>query len=181
MSSSAPNLVDIPLLDWVIGQPEAGSSFENHRSSNFTDLAAGVNGSSYVAENIQMVDPEVSPPWSVFTRNILNLVLQAMQSALYTASPPFMQQLSMGRRALCQWKDGDKPVCGKPIDYESTPEHLSKHGVEHMSRGIPTKCHWAGCRRKKFMNRESIVRHVREVHLREKRRSSKKGTHPKTG
>lgn len=34
-----------------------------------------------------------------------------------------------------------------------------------MFRDHDIKCNWVGCRRKKPMNRESIVRHIREVHL----------------
>jgi len=112
----------------------------------------------------------------VFTDSLLNQVLQAIQSPPHTASPPFVQQLTLSVEPqpevlrLCEWKDGDEPVCGKPITHESTPGHLSEHGIRDMSRDEPTTCLWVGCKRKKPMNRESITRHVRYVHVGERRR-----------
>ena len=113
------------------------------------------------------------------THTLLNQVSQAMQSPSHTTSLPFEQQLilSVGPFRPCEWKDGDGAVCGELITSASVPEHLIKHGIEKLPRGHLTTCHWVGCKRKKPMNRESIVRHTREVHL-HLRRSSKGAQHP---
>ena len=39
------------------------------------------------------------------------------------------------------------------------------HGIRALPRNHSIKCGWVGCRRKRLMNRETIVRHIREVHL----------------
>ncbi|KAI9573244.1 hypothetical protein HD554DRAFT_2060061 [Boletus coccyginus] len=158
-TSSPTPYLDIPISDGVVVQLEAGSSLENHPSSrsNFADLAVGVDGLSHAAESTQVVDPESAP---------------------HTASPPFVQleQVPMEHRAPCQWRGGDGLVCGEPITHESIPEHLPKHGIEKMSRNCRTTCHWDGC--EKTINRECLVRHFREVHLRGKRRPAKRVQKP---
>ncbi|KAI9573254.1 hypothetical protein HD554DRAFT_2060158 [Boletus coccyginus] len=157
--SCAPSLVVIPLLDWGIGQLEAGSSFENPSVSNSADPVAEIDGLPLPEESGRLIDPE------------------AIQSPSYTTSPPFVEQsiLSVESPVLCQWKDGDEPVCGEPITHRSAPRHLSKHGIEKKSRSHPTKCHWVGCKRKKTMKRGSIRRHVSEIHLGKKRRVPQRG------
>lgn len=96
-----------------------------------------------------------------------NQALQAVQSSFYTAKPRFEQQSTLFERSVshCKWKDESGPVCEEVLTYGSLPEHLSMHGIKNMTRDSSTKCNWVGCKRKRPMNRESIVRHIREVHL----------------
>lgn len=107
----------------------------------------------------------------------LNQVLQAVP---YAASLPFEQQWirSRGPVRSCEWKDRDGTVCKELITDASVPEHLIKHGIENLHRSLRTTCQWVGCHRNlKPMKRESIVRHIREVHLR-LRRPSKGAQYP---
>ena len=156
-------------------QQEAGFSSENPFTFNSAGPAVGIDGSSYPGENIQVVELEVSPLCYVFTHTLSNQVLCAVQSPPCTASLPFEQQLTPSGASPrpCKWKDEDGTVCEELITSASLPGHLAKHGIEKQHRGHHTTCHWDGCKRKKHMNRESIVRHIREVHLRLRRPSKR--------
>jgi hypothetical protein len=144
-------LVDIPPPDWDIGQQEGGFSSENSPTFN---LADPVDVSSYPGENIQMVDTEV------------------VQRPVYTDTP-FEAQLILSEEPVghCEWKDDDGTVCWDVLTRAALPGHLSKHGIKNKPRNHPTKCNWVGCKTKKTINRENIVRHVREVHWRLRRPS----------
>ena len=87
-----------------------------------------------------------------------------------TANLPFGQQFiaSEGPACLCEWQDENGVICGGIVTHANLPGHLSAHGIKNMRRDRLTKCKWAGCT-KKPMNRESIARHVREVHMHLKR------------
>lgn len=69
----------------------------------------------------------------------------------------------------CQWMRDDGTPCGAQITYTTVPQHLrSAHGIKNMARDDPIPCRWSRCRPrgvKDTMNRESLVRHVREKHL----------------
>ena len=156
-----------------IGQQEAGSSSENPLTFNFADPVAGTDGSLYPGENVQILDTEVSYLYSSFTHSLLNQVLQVVQSPTHAPISPFEQQLILPGEPVghCKWKDEYGTVCEEAITRGTLPGHLSEHGIKNKSRNHPTKCNWVGCKTKKPMNRESIVRHIREVHLRLRRPS----------
>ncbi|KIJ11293.1 hypothetical protein PAXINDRAFT_171835, partial [Paxillus involutus ATCC 200175] len=59
-------------------------------------------------------------------------------------------------------------MCGGDITRATVPQHFVQHGITDLSSDVPVKCRWRPDERKP-MNRESIVRHMREVHLRIKR------------
>ncbi|KAG6382130.1 hypothetical protein JVT61DRAFT_773 [Boletus reticuloceps] len=72
----------------------------------------------------------------------------------------------------CKWIGDDGTVCGTQIAYATVPEHLATHGIKKMTGNFRLQCRWLECRLRgdrKEMNRESIVRHVREMHLGRKR------------
>ena len=79
---------------------------------------------------------------------------------------------STSSEQTCQWRMADGTPCGTPISVTTVPEHLATHGIKNKGHSLPLKCEWLGCRLRKgqeTMKRESIVRHVREVHLRFRR------------
>ena len=86
----------------------------------------------------------------------------------------------------CEWIKQDGSKCGKQITRKDVPEHLrATHGIMHLTRNHRILCRWSWCRRRgstNMMNRECIVRHVREVHLHckrsSRRRSNAQQTHP---
>lgn len=68
----------------------------------------------------------------------------------------------------CQWVGDDGTACGAQITPTSVPQHLITHGVKKLTHDHRLPCRWLGCRLKGDkgeMNRESIVRHVREKHM----------------
>ncbi|KAH0828981.1 hypothetical protein J3R83DRAFT_2415 [Lanmaoa asiatica] len=152
---------DILPSDWGSTPPGTHFFVESPSTLNSANPAAGVYALPYPGEGSQAVDHN------------------AAQSPAYTATPPFEQQSTPfeGSVYCCQWKDGDGTICEEVITHGSLPGHLSKHGIKNMPRDRDTNCNWVGCRRKKPINRESIVRHIREVHLRVKR-SPKQVQHP---
>lgn len=101
---------------------------------------------------------------------LLNQPLQVAQGLSYVANLPFERRYlpSEGSTNICEWTENGA-ICGHKITRANLPEHLSVHGIKNKSRNSPTTCHWAGCKKRAPMNRESIVRHIREVHLRLKR------------
>lgn len=57
------------------------------------------------------------------------------------------------------------------ITRATAPKHLAVHGIKDMHKDYIVQCLWEGCWAQ--MKRQSIARHVREVHLGSKRRSHK--------
>ncbi|KAF8131944.1 hypothetical protein EV363DRAFT_1134491, partial [Boletus edulis] len=83
-----------------------------------------------------------------------------------SASP---QEVVLG---TCKWMKEDGTVCEARITSATVPEHLATHGIKKMTGNFRLECRWLECRlrgERKEMNRESIVRHVREKHLGRKR------------
>lgn len=78
-----------------------------------------------------------------------------------------------GLITLCHWVDKYGIICRQPITANLCAIHLaSKHGVSKMAPHASISCCW--CDPPKTMKRDSIVRHVREIHLSEKRKRGKK-------
>lgn len=73
----------------------------------------------------------------------------------------------------CQWMKDDGTPCGGQITHVIAQQHLRYiHSIKNMARGDLIPCRWLGCQLrgdKDTMNRESILRHVREHHLGRKR------------
>ncbi|KAG2035430.1 hypothetical protein BDR03DRAFT_528568 [Suillus americanus] len=66
---------------------------------------------------------------------------------------------------VCKWNDGDGP-CGKTEDSEREfVNHLSSF---HLPPSMRTriKCQWEGCTLQKFIRRDTVHRHIRQIHLR---------------
>ncbi|KAG9308164.1 WD40-repeat-containing domain protein [Chiua virens] len=67
----------------------------------------------------------------------------------------------------CGWINDDGTMCAQPITTTSLSHHLTIHGANELRRDHRVSCRWTGCRLKDQtkMNRESMLRHVREVHM----------------
>ncbi|KAF9220215.1 hypothetical protein BS17DRAFT_787723 [Gyrodon lividus] len=79
------------------------------------------------------------------------------------------RQVSKTAPYICQWRREDNSVCKDVISRATCAEHLVfTHGIRNKISSLKVKCYWCpdGAMPVK---RESIVRHVREVHLRQKR------------
>ncbi|KAF9235353.1 hypothetical protein BU15DRAFT_64938 [Melanogaster broomeanus] len=66
---------------------------------------------------------------------------------------------------ICGWRGTDGSICGERVSRKTVPKHLVVHGITRMSYDVSVTCRWCPDGSAP-MNRESIVRHFREVHLR---------------
>ncbi|KIJ08783.1 hypothetical protein PAXINDRAFT_102444 [Paxillus involutus ATCC 200175] len=71
----------------------------------------------------------------------------------------------------CGWRATDGSTCKGSITGVTIPEHLVQHGITDMAYSVRIQCRWCPDG-KKPIKRESIVRHVREVHMLLKRPST---------
>ena len=171
-----PILWEISSSHWGLGQPETPS--KDPPTFNFSDSPCEIAISthpSYHEENAQVVEPAVSYLCSGSSYTSSNDVLQPISSPSHVTGPPCKQQSVLPGETVrvCEWQNEDGTPCGGVITRVTLSEHLSNHGIKKMTRNHPTKCGWVGCKRKKSMNRESVVRHIREVHLHMKRPSKR--------
>ena len=69
--------------------------------------------------------------------------------------------------SICEWDNGS---CGWTVDLGEVAKHMSTH---HLQPRLPAAslldCRWKGCRLSKPIRRDTIVRHIREKHLRQSR------------
>ncbi|KAF8557871.1 hypothetical protein OG21DRAFT_135893 [Imleria badia] len=85
-----------------------------------------------------------------------------------TSSLPVQSVSRKETGTCCQWVKEDGAVCGAHITLETVPQHLRTHDIENMAHNCLVSCRWLGCRLrgdKAKIKRESIARHVREIHL----------------
>lgn len=120
-----------------------------------------------------MVPP---PPIESVQRHDLNSwrarscsVASSPHPLIRTSSLP-VQATSFGKtvKHFCEWVKDDGTLCAAHITRETISKHLIVHGIKLMPKNMPVRCRWFRCRikgNKETMNRESIVRHVRETHL----------------
>lgn len=72
---------------------------------------------------------------------------------------------------ICRWKDeGTTASCRKRVTNSNLVEHLASHGIKNMASHVEVSCGVCG----KVVKRESMLRHYRELHLKQKRKPSMK-------
>ncbi|KAG1832568.1 hypothetical protein DFJ58DRAFT_823086 [Suillus subalutaceus] len=64
---------------------------------------------------------------------------------------------------LCRWDIGGGIPCGAYISVLDLSKHVRMHGVKGPG-DLAIQCAWDGCTRPP-MKRESVVRHIEEVHV----------------
>ncbi|KAF8834011.1 hypothetical protein BDN67DRAFT_641510 [Paxillus ammoniavirescens] len=65
----------------------------------------------------------------------------------------------------CGWRKDDGSMCGGNITRATVPHHLVQHGITALGSDAAVECRWCPDGTKPI-KRKSIVRHVREAHLR---------------
>ncbi|KAI6018811.1 hypothetical protein EDC04DRAFT_444586 [Pisolithus marmoratus] len=66
----------------------------------------------------------------------------------------------------CGWTDDDGTVCGNLIMLDDVASHFATaHGIKNMASDKKVECRWCPPSSRKHVKRESMVRHLREVHL----------------
>ncbi|KAG6330795.1 hypothetical protein ID866_8293 [Astraeus odoratus] len=63
----------------------------------------------------------------------------------------------------CGWIDSNGGVCGEEITSDCARHLAAAHGITKMPAKHLVWCGW--CSPPHFMKRESVLRHVREVHM----------------
>ncbi|KAI6022202.1 hypothetical protein PISMIDRAFT_178147 [Pisolithus microcarpus 441] len=78
-----------------------------------------------------------------------------------------MAYQSRGSTVPCGWKDNDGIVCGGPVTSDNLANHFAAlHGIKNMASSVKIDCRWCPSGLRKQVKRESMLRHLREVHLR---------------
>ncbi|OJA09731.1 hypothetical protein AZE42_06852 [Rhizopogon vesiculosus] len=78
---------------------------------------------------------------------------------------------------ICEWHDGNG-ICGQTVKAGSFADHMSKYhftSPEPLVAGSQLRCQWHGCQRSDPYRRDTINRHLREVHLKMSRSKSLPG------
>ncbi|KAG2043831.1 hypothetical protein BDR03DRAFT_335455 [Suillus americanus] len=70
---------------------------------------------------------------------------------------------NFSNHTICLWDSGFGIPCGAYINVSDLSKHLRMHGVNGPANSV-ISCAWGDCGRAP-MKRESVVRHVEEVHL----------------
>ena len=154
-----------PCVFPVLGIPPPSCSISRQFGLEATFSSDNTPTSNYA-------NPEIRADNPPYSGTLSNRVSQAVQVPFHTVSPPSVQQSTVPSEPdhPCQWpaRNEDGKFCDEKLTRKSVPEHLAKwHGIKDMSRDHPTECKWFHCN--KMINRESLVRHTREVHMRMKR------------
>ena len=75
-----------------------------------------------------------------------------------------------GHLFSCRWLLGGNVPCGFEGSWDAMKQHVTSHFSGPRDARIP--CHWEGCRDSRrgkpevrTMRRESVWRHIRELHL----------------
>ncbi|KAL4068723.1 hypothetical protein V8B97DRAFT_796444 [Scleroderma yunnanense] len=80
----------------------------------------------------------------------------------------------MGNSCMCGWKDENNDRCMAMMTEDNLREHLADHGIKNMAGDIRVNCRI--CDPPRPMKRENVLRHCKEVHLKQKRRPSTRKT-----
>ncbi|KAG1745740.1 hypothetical protein EDB19DRAFT_1692465 [Suillus lakei] len=67
------------------------------------------------------------------------------------------------RSVICKWNGGHGP-CDKTILEAEIGSHVSSCHLP-PPKSPPAKCRWGGCNNPKPMRRDTILRHIRQIHL----------------
>lgn len=96
-----------------------------------------------------------------------------ISESLLVNSLPASDPRDKDKPVMCRWKgEGQTVCCSWSVMESNVQEHLADHGIKGMSSRLELAC--CSCDPPKKMKRESILRHFKEVHLKQKRKPSTK-------
>ncbi|KAG1874941.1 hypothetical protein F4604DRAFT_1763104 [Suillus subluteus] len=124
-------------------QPSHNTSFNHVRSPFFDDPSASNLGSS---GNVSEPYPIESHPHPVHDN----------QSESHASDRLF----------VCRWNDGRwHGPCDKTANEGEIVSHVSLSHLPQLAGRTPMKCKWEGCKLQKSICRDTIIRHIRQIHL----------------
>jgi hypothetical protein len=66
---------------------------------------------------------------------------------------------------LCEWNDGQGPCHMTIRNEKEVAVHMASFHLPRPGRDVKVKCRWKGCTAQKSFCRDTIHRHVRQIHL----------------
>lgn len=127
--------------------------------------------SDYVpAHNMGFRDTNLDDPWPIspmqgFQHNPRHQVQQEVYAYPRRVVKDGGTESHVGRAFVCRWNDG-YGICGRTIDAAKTGEHmLSYHFKSPLPADYRLECLWEGCELHKSVRRDTIIRHIDEIHL----------------
>jgi hypothetical protein len=63
----------------------------------------------------------------------------------------------------CKWRDS-RGLCDKHVNEEKVTDHMTSH-LPTRSHDLMVECQWDGCKLENYIRRDTILRHIRQVHL----------------
>ncbi|KAI6002659.1 hypothetical protein F5J12DRAFT_209093 [Pisolithus orientalis] len=146
----------------------------DHEMTCNEDGASGQNVYSAVPLSSPLnMARELHPPASDHSHNGGNLPMPLGSPIANSSAAVFSNSLLTTRpfcdhiaRKSCGWKGDDGMVCGSPVTSHDLPNHFAAiHGIKNMASDIKVECRWCPPGSRKQVKRESMIRHLREVHL----------------
>lgn len=67
------------------------------------------------------------------------------------------------RLLVCKWR-GSRGPCGEHLNEEEVADHMSSSHLPPPGR-TPMKCQWDECKLKRDICRDTIIRHIRQIHF----------------
>lgn len=67
------------------------------------------------------------------------------------------------RSLVCEWR-GSRGPCGQHLNEEEVADHMASSHLPPPGR-TPMKCQWDKCKLKGYICRDTIIRHIRQIHL----------------
>lgn len=180
---AAGTTLSMPATSFPYNTVSQPGCVHNHEKTCNEDGASGWDVYSAVPLSSPLnMARELHPPASDHYHNGGNLSmplgsLMANSSAAVSSNSlfttrPFCDHIA---RESCGWKGDDGTVCGSVVTSHDLPNHFAAiHGIKNMASGIKVECRWCPPSPRKQVKRESMMRHLREVHL--KRPRPKKGS-----
>ena len=118
--------------------------------------------------------PEIynNPPSISISHPVFQVPASNVGWADYTSAHSTVYPSGDAPGMWCCWVNEDGSICRESISYDCATHLATAHGISKTASRTRVACRW--CSPPKQMKRESIVRHVREVHLRRKRRDKER-------
>lgn len=87
--------------------------------------------------------------------------LESGQNGIHIAAgqPPHKAFLTHA----CKWRDS-RGLCDKHVNEEKVTDHMTSH-LPTPSPDLMVECQWDGCKLENYIRRDTILRHIRQVHL----------------
>lgn len=161
----------LPPLNQEMAQGDIQSGVAGWQPRRVSSSYSPYTFSDYLpAHSMGFSDTNLADPWFI----------SSMQGFQHDPRHPFQEEVyadpryvvkdgetesHVGHAFVCKWNDGHG-ICGRTINAARTGEHmLSYHFKSPLPAGSRLGCLWEGCELHKLVRRDTIIRHIVEIHL----------------